>query len=70
MSDFGIEIIGHILIVIFLLSGVVFTLVTYILYKTKVNRGLAAASLLMTLALLIAFLYHAYKLSLFGGFFN
>ena len=69
MDNLGLGIIGHIVVVAFFLFAIVFTLVTYILYKTKANRGLAAASLFVTLALLALYLYHAYMLGKMGGFF-
>ena len=69
MDNLGLEIIGHVIVMAFLLFTIVFTLVTYILYKTKANRWLAAASLFVTIALLGLYLYHAYILGKTEGFF-
>ena len=69
MDNLGLEIIGHIIVMAFFLYAIVFALVTYILYKTKANRWLAAASLFVTIALLGLYLYHAYLLGKMGGFF-
>jgi hypothetical protein len=62
-------IVGHIIVIFFWISAVIFAFITYILYENKVNRGLAAVSLFVTITLLVFYLYFAYLLATFGGFF-
>jgi len=69
MSNLEIEIIGHVIMISFLLFTVVFAFVTCILYKTKASSWLAATSLFVTLALFALYLYHVYLLGKMGGFF-
>jgi hypothetical protein len=69
MDDLWVEILGHAIVILFLLSAIVFAFVTYWAYKKQSNRGLAAISLLATLTLFGLYLYHAYLLGKFGGFF-
>lgn len=70
MDEILIKVIFHSIVILFLIVSMSFAYITYILYKIKVNRGLAATSLLLTVALFALYLYYVYKLIQIGGFFN